>query len=308
MNPSAWQGARVAVFRLGALGDVLAAVPALAVLRRLGPREIVLAGRGEVLRVVRGAGLADAVWDLDGAWAAPLFGGTPAVPPEEAGRPFPDRVVMLGHDDPGLRTACRAAGAAWICTGTAPPGRRAAEYHASPWGAPDLRCPWLRRWALDLSPPAGAADAFVVHPGSGSKSRNWPPDRWVGLLRALGAGKNGPAVVVEGPADAEEAAVVEAGLAGRVLRLANQPLHAVAATVARARLFLGNDSGIAHLAGLAGAPCVVVFGPSDPREWLPAGPRVAAASPAAGPGPVDGVAHASVVRAARSLRDPAATA
>ena len=39
-------------------------------------------------------------------------------------------------------------------------------------------------------------------------------------------------------------------------------------------LYVGNDSGISHLAGLCGAPTLAIFGPTDPRLWRPLGPRV----------------------------------
>jgi heptosyltransferase-3 len=44
--------------------------------------------------------------------------------------------------------------------------------------------------------------------------------------------------------------------------------------VSGAQLFLGNDSGPGHLAGIIGIPSVILFGPSDPAVWKPLGPRV----------------------------------
>jgi len=46
-------------------------------------------------------------------------------------------------------------------------------------------------------------------------------------------------------------------------------LPEVAALAARARLFLGNDSGIAHIAAAVGTPSVVVFGSSNIAHWRP---------------------------------------
>jgi heptosyltransferase III len=53
-----------------------------------------------------------------------------------------------------------------------------------------------------------------------------------------------------------------------------RPLLFVAAILRRACAFLGNDSGLSHLAGMLGVPTLVLFGPSDPTHWLPLGPRV----------------------------------
>jgi ADP-heptose:LPS heptosyltransferase len=45
--------------------------------------------------------------------------------------------------------------------------------------------------------------------------------------------------------------------------------------LARAGLFVGNDSGVSHLAAAAGAPTLALFGPTTPEVWSPLGPRVA---------------------------------
>ena len=44
--------------------------------------------------------------------------------------------------------------------------------------------------------------------------------------------------------------------------------------------FVGNDSGVSHLAGVLGVPTVVIFGPADPCRWTPLGPRVRILRPA----------------------------
>jgi ADP-heptose:LPS heptosyltransferase len=44
--------------------------------------------------------------------------------------------------------------------------------------------------------------------------------------------------------------------------------------IARADLFIGNDSGPAHLAGIIGVNTLALFGPSNPTVWQPLGPRV----------------------------------
>jgi ADP-heptose:LPS heptosyltransferase len=51
-------------------------------------------------------------------------------------------------------------------------------------------------------------------------------------------------------------------------------LPIVAARLAAAAAFVGNDSGTTHLAAMLGAPTVAIFGPTDPAVWAPTGPRV----------------------------------
>ena len=57
--------------------------------------------------------------------------------------------------------------------------------------------------------------------------------------------------------------------------LANRPLARVARVLCRCRLYMGNDSGMTHLAAAVGEPNVLaLFGPTDPRVWAPLGPRL----------------------------------
>ena len=109
----------------------------------------------------------------------------------------------------------------------------------------------------------------AVHPGSGSPAKNWPAARFLEILRHLRTGGH-EAVVVLGEADAAEAAVLARELPELPV-LAGLTLVDLGAALAECRAFLGNDSGIAHLAAAAGLPVVVLFGPSDPETWAPRG-------------------------------------
>ncbi|HJQ83697.1 MAG TPA: glycosyltransferase family 9 protein, partial [Candidatus Binatia bacterium] len=78
----------------------------------------------------------------------------------------------------------------------------------------------------------------------------------------------GAVVTIAGPAEGGEPAPLGAPEAR------DWPLVDVAAVLSRAALYLGNDSGISHLAGAVGAAGVVLFGPTDPRRWRPLGGRL----------------------------------
>jgi len=108
--------------------------------------------------------------------------------------------------------------------------------------------------------PAAADGYAVIHPFSGSRRKNWPLERFRELARRLSACM--PVHWCAGPEDALDGAV----------RIEN--LYELARWLAGARLYIGNDSGITHLAAAAGAPVVALFGPSDPHVWAPRGPRV----------------------------------
>jgi ADP-heptose:LPS heptosyltransferase len=50
----------------------------------------------------------------------------------------------------------------------------------------------------------------------------------------------------------------------------------MARELAAARLYIGNDSGVTHLAAAIGCKTVAVFGPTDPKVWAPRGPNMTA--------------------------------
>jgi ADP-heptose:LPS heptosyltransferase len=71
-------------------------------------------------------------------------------------------------------------------------------------------------------------------------------------------------------------------------------LYALAGWLARARIYIGNDSGITHLAAAVGTPVVAIFGPTDPAVWGPRGERVRVVS-----GKLEEIAVHRVLEAAR---------
>lgn len=114
---------------------------------------------------------------------------------------------------------------------------------------------------------ATLAEATLVHPGSGSPRKNWPVERFVELSHRLErAGRR--IVWIRGPAEMGQPEV----WAGE--RIDRPSLQALAATLAASRLFIGNDSGVSHLAAAVGAAVVTLFGPTRAEVWRPDGPRV----------------------------------
>jgi len=106
---------------------------------------------------------------------------------------------------------------------------------------------------------------LVVHPGSGSAKKNWPGFAAALALWRRDASADWVVVELRGPAEPPQARLADA------LRLEGISLKQVAALLTRADAYLGNDSGISHLAGAVGTRGVVVFGPSDPDIWRPLG-------------------------------------
>jgi len=125
---------------------------------------------------------------------------------------------------------------------------------------------------------AGKTVPFLaLSPAASAPFKEWPPERFADLARALtradGALPGARVVLFGGPGDEATARAVAAGLEGvETLDLTGQlDLVAAAAILKRARLFVGNDSGLMHLAAAAGAPTLGLFGPTDERVYGPWG-------------------------------------
>ena len=102
----------------------------------------------------------------------------------------------------------------------------------------------------------------VIHPFSGSAKKNWPLENFRALARQLER-----TMPVRWCAGAEDPPLEGA------VRI--DDLYELACWLARARLYIGNDSGITHLAAAVGTPVLALFGPaSDPAVWAPRGPHV----------------------------------
>jgi heptosyltransferase III len=109
--------------------------------------------------------------------------------------------------------------------------------------------------------PEGKEDYAVIHPFSGSARKNWPLEGYRQVARGLErrlevrwcAGPEDPPV--EGAAKFDD-------------------LYSLACWLARAQLYVGNDSGITHLAAATGTPVLALFGRTDPAVWGPRGENV----------------------------------
>jgi ADP-heptose:LPS heptosyltransferase len=116
----------------------------------------------------------------------------------------------------------------------------------------------------------------LVHPGSGSREKCWPIERFVKVIDKLRRKKKEVRVVV---GEVENERFTPEQIAS-LEKAAGAPLFRPATFVDLfnelriASLLIGNDSGPSHLAGVMGLPTVTLFGPSDPVVWRPMGPRV----------------------------------
>jgi len=117
--------------------------------------------------------------------------------------------------------------------------------------------------------PARVLDAVVVHPGASAPARRWPARRYATVARQLAA-EGHDVVVTGGPSESRLASqVLQAAGLPRDRLLVDLDLADLAALVARARLVICGDTGVAHLASAYGTRSVILFGPSSPAHWGP---------------------------------------
>jgi lipopolysaccharide heptosyltransferase III len=292
---------RVLVIFPGALGDLICLGPALrALARRHRDATLELMAREELARfavdrigLVRIGSARNGIarhhshYSIDRREVAALFSEPPDL--TEATRffrPFTRIYSFFASDDARFRGALetaaapaavsfhafRPAGASHVAAGylaeigerDAPPGERLdGRIEVLPGDIAEARHALAR---LGL----GDARVVLLFPGSGGAHKNWPAENFAALASALPPPMR--ALVVLGPAEgAIEPVLMPLLAAGGIAWLRDRPLTTVAGLARLAAGFVGNDSGVSHLAAAAGAPGVAIFGPTDPERWRPLG-------------------------------------
>jgi len=313
---------RILVLRAGALGDFVLTLPLLTGVRRRFPRaRIELLGYPGVASIARWGGLVDVVRRVDAAWTLPLFSER-----TEAGEDLREylrqfrRVLAIWHDPKGALSNALARCGARRCVVVDPIPPSDSGVHAVDFMLHQVPAAWrCGSTAPRLVPPhevRAPARAFlekrlgrrrirvVVHPGSGGRgeNRNWPPSHFAALLDLLRRQSDAGVLLLEGPAD-EEAVRDTLTAAGRNAPVVVKDLSVaqLAGLLVEAGYFVGNDSGVAHLAAAVGARTVAIFGATDSAVWAPRGPRVRVLKPPTSadgsPGPIAEVTPGTVLDA-----------
>lgn len=301
MGPLA-AGARVLIVRMGALGDIVHALPVLAALRASRPDVpvdwLVDARYAGVLRLVEGVArlvvvrAADdvvddrtarfsgsggmlralgflrrqhyaAALDLQGLIKSAVFArGSGAA-------------RVLGFE----RRALREPAAAWCYGERVPVDDRGHVVHKNlamlgPLGVPPagVAFPWraVPSGAVDavMAEPrvAAAGEYALLNPGAAWENKRWPPERFGALAAGLAARHGLPSVVTWGPGEQARAAAVVAASSGYAVASPPTALHDVLALARAARLCVSGDTGPLHLAASVGTPIVALFGPTRPER------------------------------------------
>ena len=114
----------------------------------------------------------------------------------------------------------------------------------------------------------GPRPFLFVHPGAGSAAKCWPAEAFVRVITTVAARTRANAFVHQGPADAEAAAALRRHIGAGVAWVTDPPLTALAGALSQTTVFLGNDSGVSHLAAALGIPAVILFDRAN-LAWRP---------------------------------------
>jgi len=250
---------RTLVVRLGALGDAVLTLPALANLLAEGSR-ITLVGVPSSWAFLP----EDSPIRIEGADSAawrPLFAG--GAPPVSG---FDRAVVMLGASGIAIAETLRRLVPTVAHIRPVRPGEHGIHAALRLAGKVDAAA----AGKLIAAVPGPAHD-LILHPGSGGRFKRWPAERYAILARRA----DNPLILL-GPAEADLLPVF-AGLPVAE----GWPLRRVVSVLASATAFVGNDSGVTHLASHL-CPTLALFGPTDPAVWGPVGGRARSLAAAGG--------------------------
>ncbi len=287
----------ILVIHQGALGDFILTLPALETLRKaFSQAKLVIIGYPRILELVDQRFYAEKTLSIDQRGMASFFGcgGPLDLSLSQLFDPF-DLIVLFGKDEEGtlMRNLKR------VCHGDI------LHIHPFPaWGEKIHLTDHLLRqfsqygfpisglnprlhlkesdqdWGRDFWRSKGLtaeerSKVLILHPGSGSKRKVWPVERFLNLAKILQDRFGSKILIILGPAEGSEIERVFEGLdPSTFIQGKGLSLLQVASVMEGCRLFIGNDSGISHLASALGIPTIAIFGPTDPRVWSPRGEKV----------------------------------
>ncbi len=235
---------RVLIVRACAIGDFVLNLPVLRALALKDPAaRFTLVGYPEVLSLAKCFIPVEAIHSIESPPWSRLFTGP------VSGLAFDQAWVWMA--DSTVADHVRDSGVGQVIHAKAfPESLHAADHLLASAGlpAPDLPDLWLP-----------GSRRVIIHPGSGSPAKCWPG--FAELSREIP-----DSVLLIGPCEAQ--------FQTDRPRLEGLTLESVAEEIRSCRAFIGNDSGITHLAAYLGCPTVALFGPTDPRIWGPIGRRV----------------------------------
>ena len=132
-----------------------------------------------------------------------------------------------------------------------------------------------RRALLRGEKPSRPGKVIVLHPGSGSKEKNYPHGFWLSLIKGKDLGVSHKRILLLGPAEEQWYQFFAKGLSEVGAEIVICPeRERLLSLLKEAYLYIGHDSGITHLAAMLGAQTIALFKNTHASKWAPLGPDV----------------------------------
>ena len=299
---------RAVILQPGALGDCILTLPLARVMKEaLGLGGVDIIGHTEYIGILPGRSCVSSVRSIDSTELHRLFAEPTTFDLEDhdplinALSDYAWIVTFMGEPDGNFEqnlifTANCSHSAEIITLSLKPPRakrRHVAEYYVEQFAnlsglASDLADIGAqhvlikvtaadRDRGLELLDQAGvdvSKRLVVIHPGSGGQRKCWHLENFIGIARTLRAAEI-EVLFLLGPAEAERLGTTELSHIRDNARLATDlSLTDVVGLLGCADAFVGNDSGVTHLAAGMGLRTFAMFGPTDPALYRPIGPAL----------------------------------
>ena len=267
---------KLLIVHQGALGDMVLTFPAIIRLRKAFGR-IDLLCQSQLGKAARALGIADNAFPLESALFSSLWSDAPAPKAKQILGAY-DEILLFSFSEQLEQAVGRITGGTPCRISPRPDVGEA--IHVAEHILAGLETRGLLDGNQDPAIPVhgGRPRAehdpanILIHPGSGSGRKNWPFRNFIEAERLFMADGMRPEFVI-GPAEDFLESLLKEGRDRIVHRISD--LTEMIALFENAGGFVGNDSGLTHLAAFTGLPTVAVFGPSDPRRWRPVEKSVA---------------------------------
>lgn len=119
---------------------------------------------------------------------------------------------------------------------------------------------------------------IIIHPGSGSRRKNYPPSFWfqlIGEIKKIQCDNPGKIMLLMGPAEEDILPVFRDNMKEGDIEFKVLPeKEELMSILARGSVYIGHDSGVTHLAAMMGIHVIALFKHTSVEQWRPLGPNV----------------------------------
>lgn len=256
------------IIREGSLGDTILTLPVFQTLRKNGFK-IEFLGRREFLGLLLKLSCIDGGIPSDSYLLSPIFSKNFDIPQKiiDYFKKF-DLIISYTHPSEILTENIKKIASCKLIVH--PPFYKNLKIHISDY----LLSPFENLFSnIERTPQVKIRKQkgkyLVIHPGSGSKIKNWPVENFLSVYEYFQ--KN--AFILLGPAESEQVPFWESK-AGKEKLIINPEWDKLIEIMENTDIYIGNDSGITHLFASAGIKTVAIYGPTDPKIWGPRGENV----------------------------------